>query len=561
MKRSAVSLLVICCLAAIGPSTLADPGMPTPVQTRLKRVALFKNGFGFFVREGTLPEATVVALLGPFAVPSHGTCWIAAPSSAGLSQVVIRQTTVPEEFEARTIPELLEANVGKEVMLGSPWDSMSLTGTIRSFAPDLPPPSPLDRRYSIGPAPSHNSPDGHGSYMLLETPYGLVAFNYRQYGRLTFISEDFNTTLVRQVPKIEMLARLANPKQGDWLSASYLAQGITWAPSYLIDISDAKKAQLSAKALVINEAEDLEKTHVDLITGFPNLQFADISSPVSRKQSLADFLNALARGPGRAEASVLTQNVASFYGDSRRGGGMGGGGSPGPLGPGYGSAAAGQAAEDLFLYPLEDIALAKGETGYYPLFTETVPYTEIYEWTIPDYINPEGYYRPQQGDQPKPPEIVWHSLRLDNAMSLPWTTAPAQIMKDGQIIGQDTLNYTAPKAEATVKITRAVSVKAEQKELETSRERDALTLYGHHFDRVTIEGTLEVRNYKDKSVSLEVTKTLSGEVSSTSPAAEDAVLARGIKAMNPTHDLTWKLDVEPGETKQITYTYAALIRR
>jgi hypothetical protein len=388
-----------------------------------------------------------------------------------------------------------------------------------------------------------------------------VAVNYRQYGRLTFISEDFNTTLVRQVPKIEMLAHLANPKQGDWISASYLAQGITWAPSYLIDISDPKKAQLSAKALVINEAEDLEKTHVDLITGFPNLQFADISSPLSRKQSLADFLNALARGPGRAEASVLTQNVADFYGDSRRGGGMGGGGSPGPLGPGYGSAAAGQAAEDLFLYPLEDITLARGETGYYPLFTETVPYTEIYEWTIPDYINPEGYYRPQQGDQPKSPEIVWHSLRLDNAMSLPWTTAPAQIMKDGQIIGQDTLNYTAPKAEATVKITRAVSVKVEQKELETSRERDALTLYGHHFDRVTIEGTLEVRNYKDKSVSLEVTKTLSGEVSNTSPAAEDAVLARGIKAMNPTHALTWKLDVEPGETKQITYTYAALIRR
>ena len=237
------------------------------------------------------------------------------------------------------------------------------------------------------------------------------------------------------------------------------------------------------------------------------------------------------------------------------------GGAPRPSGPGYGAAAAGQAAEDLFLYPLEDVTLARGETGYYPLFTETFPYTEIYEWTIPDYINPEGYYRPQQGDQPEPPEVVWHSLRLENTMSMPWTTAPAQIMKDGQIIGQDTLNYAAAKAETTVKITQAVSVKAEQQELEVARDRDALILYGRHFDRVTIEGTLEVTNYKDKAISLEITKTLSGEVLSAMPSAGDVVLARGIKAMNPTHQLTWKLDAKAGETKEITYTYAALIRR
>ena len=139
--------------------------------------------------------------------------------------------------------------------------------------------------------------------------------------------------------------------------------------------------------------------------------------------------------------------------------------------------------------------------------------------------------------------------------------APVQIMKDGQIIGQDTLNYTAPKAKATVKITQAASVKAEQKELEVGRDRDALALYGAHFDRVTIEGTLKITNYKDKLVAVEITKTLSGEVATTTPTAEGVVLARGIKAMNPTHDLTWKLDLKPGEAKEITYRYSALIRR
>ena len=187
--------------------------------------------------------------------------------------------------------------------------------------------------------PNREAPGNYGKYLLLETSQGVVAVDPHQYSRVTFLSDDYSTTLTREVPKIEMLAHLTSPHQGDWLSASYLAQGITWAPSYFIDISEAKKAQLSAKALIVNEAEDLENTHVDLITGFPNLQFADVASPVARRQSLAEFLNSLARGPGRAAASVMTQNIAA-YGRAGEGGALSAyTESPGP---GYGAAAAGQ---------------------------------------------------------------------------------------------------------------------------------------------------------------------------------------------------------------------------
>jgi len=152
-------------------------------------------------------------------------------------------------------------------------------------------------------------------------------------------------------------------------------------------------------------------------------------------------------------------------------------------------------------------------------------------------------------------------VRMTNQTTMPWTTAPAQLMKDGQIIGQDTLHYTAPTAETVVKITHAVGVKAEQTEIETSRERDAVSFYGSHFDRVTIEGALRLTNFKAETISIEITKTLSGEVEKTTPKAEDTTLARGLKAMNPVHDLTWKLDLKPGKSREITYTYIALIRR
>ncbi len=228
--------------------------------------------------------------------------------------------------------------------------------------------------------------------------------------------------------------------------------------------------------------------------------------------------------------------------------------------PSYGTAAAGEAAEDLFLYPIENVTLAQGETGYYPLFTESVPFTEFYQWEIPDYVNAAEYYAQPQ-PAPEEREIVWHSIRLTNTTKAPWTTAPAEMVKNGNIIGQDVLNYTPANAKATVKITQASSVSVEQTETETNRERDAVVLYGDHFDRVTIEGELRVTNYQDKAISLEIKKTVSGDTKETKPQAKDTTLARGLKRMNPVHELTWTIALKPQESQKVSYTYEALIRR
>ena len=60
--------------------------------------------------------------------------------------------------------------------------------------------------------------------------------------------------------------------------------------------------------------------------------------------------------------------------------------------------------------------------------------------------------RSGQGRQQREPEQqeVWHCIRLDNVMNLPWTTAPAEIVKDGVILGQDTLNFTPVKEKGKV---------------------------------------------------------------------------------------------------------------
>ena len=146
-------------------------------------------------------------------------------------------------------------------------------------------------------------------------------------------------------------------------------------------------------------------------------------------------------------------------------------------------------------------------------------------------------------------------------MKLPWTTAPAEVIKEDVILGQNTLEYTAPKAKTTLKITRAISVKAEQVEFEIDRKRDAAQMYGRHYDLITVEGKLSVTNFQDKEIMLEITKMLSGEMKTAEPEAKIEKMARGLRRMNPAVKLTWEIELAAGEHKEVGYTYDVYVRR
>jgi hypothetical protein len=392
--------------------------------------------------------------------------------------------------------------------------------------------------------------------IILETESGEAAINSQQVRRVQFLDGMPKKTFTSKSKSIQLDIQMAKAAGGEKLTLSYLAKGITWAPSYIVDITKPDKAVVSAKAAVINEVCDLNDVTIQLVTGFPHLQFADVVSPLAMKENLAQFLQALIRGQserGRldAMAGVMSQRAMYRPASEERAG----------ITPSYGAAEAGKTSEDLFLYPVEKVNLAKGQTGYFPLFTESVAYKHIYQWKIPDYVNEDDRYYQQRREQEQLEEEVWHCLRMENTTKVPWTTAPAEIVKEGFILGQDTLNYTPSKGETTLRITQAVSVKAEQVELETERKRDAAQLYGHHYDLVTVEGKLSVTNFQTKAITLEISKTLSGEVKSSQPEAKIESLARGLSRMNAIRKLTWTIELEPGESKQLGYVYEVYVRR
>jgi len=560
-KKSIVLIVVMYSLAFIHPAIRRSEAGEAQAEVKLQQVALFKNGLGFLVYEVTCPKKSDSFSFVPSAAASHGSFWVSYPPKVKLEGLTAKEVDSEEMVEAVTVGELLRANVGRKVSLV--FDDEQIVGVIRHFADDRkgPEPEPYGPGGVEGVRVNYRGADFVQSRLvIIETDKGEVCIDPYNVKKVEFPGGKAEKRFARKGKLMEVDVKLGAPAGGKKLTVSYLAKGITWAPSYIVDITEGDEARISAKAAVINEVCDLDDVTVQLITGFPNLEFADVVSPLAKKENLAQFLAALAKGQSEVDRrggvggvmyNVAMQRAGAFEEMDAS-----------AVMPAYGAAEAGKVAEDLFLYPVEGVELGKGEVGYLPLFTELVAYKHIYQWEIPDYVNEEDrYFYGRREQEREAVEEVWHCLRMENTTKVPWTTAPAEIVKEGLILGQDTLNYTPTKGETTVKITQAVSAKAEQVELEIERKRDAARLYGHHYDLVTVEGKLSVRNFQAKAITLEITKTLSGEVQSSGPEAKIESLARGLRRMNAVRKLTWTVELGPGERKELSYVYEVYVRR
>ncbi len=562
MKRNGYLLVIFLMAVLIFSPTWADQTgevPPAPETFRIQQVALFKNGLGFFVAEVKCPAARKEFQITLPAVPAHGTFWISHTSSIELVNIVATETQISEPVDAVNIPELLKANVGAKVSLT--LDDREVVGVIMHVAQErqISPPVPYSAGGRGGNMVRYPQmiPPNQAHLMMLQTDVGTLCLNPNIVTNVTFLETKVKQSFMRSNKAVRLDVILEKPAAGQTIGVTYLAKGLTWSPSYMVDISEERRARISAKALILNDACELNDVTIQLVTGFPHLQFSDIASPIAMKEDIAQFLQSLTRGtePGnryRAMDNIMVQNAAYA------GGGMGGGSMSE-----YGSAEAGTTAEDLFLYPVGQIDLTRDAVAYVPLFTESIPYEHLYQWNIPDYVDAEGRYDFNRSGQTNPDneQEVWHSLRLTNTTNVPWTTAPAETIKNGMILGQDTLKYTPAGAKGTLRITRAIGIKADQVEFETDRRRDAMQLYGRHYDQVTIKGELSVLNTQSKAVTLEITKTLSGEIKSIDPDAKQEKLATGLRQMNGLSKLTWTIDLAPAVEQQISYTYEVYVRR
>lgn len=552
-----ITFFLITLFSLIAPLQIEFAQDKKSVNIKIESLSLFKNGLGFIVSGGTLPEDSKTVLIGQLPIPTFGTFWVGYPKEVKLKKLITTIDEVEKKAPVISLAQLLQVNTGKKVIIHV--SDKDIEGIILPRA-DIKEEESSQSPYFMGSSKNPNPYDNYiqpvtvNEILNIQTEKGIVSINPNSAIRVEFADENPSnvTSTIQKIPSIRL--ELEKPAGGENITVSYLAHGLTWSPGYLIDLSDPKTAKFSAHATIINELTNFENIKLQLVTGFPNIRFGDINSPVAKNQSLADFLSSLSNNNQRGNQYMLTQGVLSnsmAMVDELES----------PIVPGYSTASEGLVAEDLFFYPVNNFSLKKNETAWIPLFTADMPYKHIYIWNIGDFVDANERYNFQMSSQEnKNGEEVWHSCRIVNTLDMPLTTAATEFITDNEFTGQDVCYYTPPKGETTIRINKALNVIAEQTEIEVDRKRDASVFHGYRYDLVKVRGELKIRNKIHRKINMEISKQLSGEVLESIPKSEDIKTAKGLKQVNEKHLLKWEIELDAKSEKTISYQYQVYIR-
>lgn len=491
-------------------------GAPPEGGTTIVAASLFKNGYAVVTREAPLVNGEAVITDIPQA--ALGTFWVTATAGVTLTEVVNGNEEVASTSPAGSIDEVLALNEGKELVLMA-RESGKVEGKLLSAA---------------------------GSALILQTQSGILVIPKNSISSIlgSGIAWSKESKTTRRVIRV----KAKGPSKGKVILVG-LERGMTWAPAYSIDITNEKKLSIIGKATILNDLGDLGGIEARLITGFPNVPYAGSPDPFTSGVHVDAFVGGLialgAPEAGKALPGMMSQNAmrrdrAQEFDEAFQI-----------------SSLPGLSAEDLFFYRQPSVSLKKGERGYYVLFKSEAEYEHLYTWSIPDTLPEDNRPQPDLstiGD-------VWHALKFKNGSTMPWTTGPATIFKNGEILGQDESRYTAVGADALIRITKALDVRADQYEEEVERVRGALKVYNSTptHDLVTVKGTLEIQNRKPEAIKMKITKDVTGEVVASTGDSKVIKNTKGLRDVNAHARIEWTPTVEPGKTITLTYTYKVYV--
>ena len=296
VKKSTIVIFAISSVFLLHSAYGITKAETIQADAKLKQVALFKNGLGFFVLEVIIPSGKEKFSIIPPGRACHGTFWVSHPSTVKLEAVTAKEIESQEFMDAVTISDMLRANIGSSARLLCRGREKAVEGKITYFARE---------EEDIGSQPYAGMWGGYGGrydmsssmrkgLMMVETDSGEVCIDPANVEKVEFIGGKAKKDVRSETKSMQLKVKMREAVSRKKLTLSYLAPGITWAPSYIVDIADGDKAHISAKAVIINEVCDLDDVTIQLVTGVPHLRFAEVVSPVARRQSISLFMHSLA---------------------------------------------------------------------------------------------------------------------------------------------------------------------------------------------------------------------------------------------------------------------------
>jgi hypothetical protein len=225
----------------------------------------------------------------------------------------------------------------------------------------------------------------------------------------------------------------------------------------------------------------------------------------------------------------------------------------------------GEASEDLFFYTLKNIILPKGSRAQYELLKTDVSLEHIYEarinnlgiWAVENNVQ-SNVMSEEKGIK------TYHAIKLNNNSKFPWTSGLCFVVNKEKSspkpISQDVLAYTPIKGEVLLRINENPDIKVEHSEKEVDRNNSYRKAKDAVFDQVTIEAEIKIKNYKDKAVSLQLSRMVIGDLLKSSVSWKTSEKINYDGFINKMNEVKWETKLGAGQELIIKYSYKLIVR-
>ncbi len=528
----------------------------TPVKSRVVSAGLFKNGLAVIERAVTVPGPGLYRI-DDVLEPVHGTLAISGES---LLETRVTQRTIEVPIERQTATDLQESLAGKSVTIYFRDGGIPVaTGIVE----ELPVVTGEEARLRQDELQLRNfnwyaqPREATSRFLILKTKTGR---SYLDPTMIAYVqSEETGAQPMRRTAAQVVLFQVGETaKSPTTITLKYLAKGLSWAPGYRLDISARDQLSLEQTAVVKNEFGKIEDAELFLISGFPSVKFAHVTSPLAARASWAEFFQQLNQHVGSSHSLLMNSVSQQGFG--------GGGGNTSAADLDLGGTPNGEGV-DLYYHSIGKRTLADGDALTLKVASGQTAYERLVEWIVPDTRNEWGHpideHRRDQ-DPDRYQDAAWDSLKYRNPLKFPMTTGPAMIATRDRFLGQQLSQWVNSGEETVLHITKALSLRTKAVEHEVpgnddNSNRQLIRIGGRDFRRVPVKGELTMNNHRREPIRLLVRRNFSGELVKADGEPTTLLLEDGVYSVNPRRQMTWTLQLAPGEERILTYNYTVLV--
>ena len=479
-------------------------------KSRVTTVAVFKNGLGFFLREGKVAlrkgwcasKEIPPAAFGTLAIFSHEKGQVVDIVGSGRGEVVA--------FDGEDAPKTLAA---KRARLEASKD-LKVNLTYKKGSEKL---SAAGKLVSVGP-----------TFVILQAEVNNFAVPLADVTRMQLLDLPV---------RVHIQADGEKAPEKTTLGMAYLRKGITWIPEYTLRIQDQDTAEITLRGTLVNEAEDLIHCDVNFVVGVPHFVHTDYMAPIAVGQVIRTI------GARVAPVQVRGQmaNSAAMFRNDRRSERLldrAVAGTDRALRNALGNLPqmATAAGSDYTVYTKKDLTVRRGEKAIVTLFTRKIKYSHVYRWS--------------------PPAGMRHLLVLHNSTDTAWTTGPALVIDRDSPLSEDLLKYVPKGGAGEIPVTTAINVAHRKVEVESTRKLKAHSpAHDYFLDLVVLKGTLTLKNFEKRPTSLIVTVPVPGKPLTAGDDGQLRVNTDKLRLLERAGSVRWEIELKPDERKELTYTY------